>query len=212
MRTVPLQVILPVDKFTFGQPEREEKPFKTLYLLHGIFGNETDWVHGTRIQRWAEEKTLPLSCRPARMRFMWISRPSVPCTDSLSEKNWLRLQENVSTVQKKRRHLYRRSFHGWFWRTQKWPEISRYLRGCDLPVRCTSCAGKSGREQSGQLLHMKKVISGNLVEAAKSDKNPGCSYRAVKGSTEKRSVCQCADRIPGVRNRGRTSGSKPSLP
>ncbi len=28
MRTVPLQVILPVDKFTFGQPEREEKPFK----------------------------------------------------------------------------------------------------------------------------------------------------------------------------------------
>lgn len=73
MRTVPLQVILPVDKFTFGQPEREEKPFKTLYLLHGIFGNETDWVHGTRIQRWAEEKTLPLSCRPARMRFMWIT-------------------------------------------------------------------------------------------------------------------------------------------
>ena len=25
MRTVPLQVILPVDKFTFGQPKREEK-------------------------------------------------------------------------------------------------------------------------------------------------------------------------------------------
>ena len=38
MRTVPLQVILPVDKFTFGQPEREEKPFKTLYLLHGTDG------------------------------------------------------------------------------------------------------------------------------------------------------------------------------
>ena len=90
MRTVPLQVILPVDKFTFGQPEREEKPFKTLYLLHGIFGNETDWVHGTRIQRWAEEKNLAVVMR---MRFMWISRPSVPCTDSLSEKNWLRLQE-----------------------------------------------------------------------------------------------------------------------
>lgn len=93
MRTVPLQVILPVDKFTFGQPEREEKPFKTLYLLHGIFGNETDWVHGTRIQRWAEEKNLAVVMPAGRMRFMWISRPSVPCTDSLSEKNWLRLQE-----------------------------------------------------------------------------------------------------------------------
>lgn len=59
MRTVPLNVILPVDKLTFpGMPEREDKPFKTLYLLHGIFGNYTDWVSGTNIQRWAEEKDL----------------------------------------------------------------------------------------------------------------------------------------------------------
>lgn len=59
LRTVPVNVILPVDKLTFpGMPPREEKPFKTLYLLHGIFGNYTDWVSGTRLQRWAEEKDL----------------------------------------------------------------------------------------------------------------------------------------------------------
>lgn len=59
MRTVPVNVILPVDKLTFpGMPKREEKPYKTLYLLHGIFGNYTDWVSGTKIQRWAEEKDL----------------------------------------------------------------------------------------------------------------------------------------------------------
>lgn len=59
MRTVPMQVILPVDKMTFpGMPKREEKPFKTLYLLHGVFGNYTDWVSGTNIQRWAEDKNL----------------------------------------------------------------------------------------------------------------------------------------------------------
>ena len=59
MRTVPINVILPVDKLTKpGMPKREEKPFKTLYLLHGIFGNYTDWVNGTKIQRWAEEKDL----------------------------------------------------------------------------------------------------------------------------------------------------------
>ena len=59
MRTVPFQVILPVDKLAFpGMPQRENKPFKTLYLLHGIFGNYTDWVSGTNIQRWAEEKDL----------------------------------------------------------------------------------------------------------------------------------------------------------
>lgn len=59
MRTIPVNVILPVDKITFpGMPVRDEKPYKTLYLLHGIFGNYTDWVSGTNIQRWAEEKDL----------------------------------------------------------------------------------------------------------------------------------------------------------
>ncbi len=58
-RTVPIQVVLPTDKFVFpGQPEPEEKPFKTLYLLHGIFGNYTDWVAGTRIQAWAQDRDL----------------------------------------------------------------------------------------------------------------------------------------------------------
>ncbi len=59
MRTVPIQVVLPTDKVLFpGQPQPEEKPFKTLYLLHGIFGNYTDWVSGTRVQSWAQERNL----------------------------------------------------------------------------------------------------------------------------------------------------------
>ena len=56
-RTVPVYVILPTDKMTFpGMPVREEKPYKTLYLLHGILGSCVDWVTGTRIQRFAEEE------------------------------------------------------------------------------------------------------------------------------------------------------------
>lgn len=59
MRTVPVNVILPVDKMVMpGMPQREDKPYKTLYLLHGIFGNYTDWVNGTRILRYAEENDL----------------------------------------------------------------------------------------------------------------------------------------------------------
>lgn len=39
-RTVPLCVILPTGKVYFGDMPRREagKPFKTLYLLHGIIG------------------------------------------------------------------------------------------------------------------------------------------------------------------------------
>ena len=59
MRTITINAIVPVGKLSFpGMPVREKKPFKTLYLLHGIFGNYTDWVSGTRIQRWAEDNNL----------------------------------------------------------------------------------------------------------------------------------------------------------
>ena len=59
-RTVPLYVILPTDKVYFpGMKKRAEgKPYQTLYLLHGIIGNYTDWLYGTRIQRWAQERDL----------------------------------------------------------------------------------------------------------------------------------------------------------
>lgn len=59
MRTVPLNVVLPVDKLMFpGMPVRPEAPYKTLYLLHGVFGSYIDWVSGTSVQRWADEKDL----------------------------------------------------------------------------------------------------------------------------------------------------------
>ena len=59
-RTVPVVVVLPTDKVYFpGMPRREEgKPYKTLYLLHGMVGDCTDWLYGTRIRRWAEERDL----------------------------------------------------------------------------------------------------------------------------------------------------------
>lgn len=59
LRTVTINAIIPIDKMTpAGAPVRAKKPYKTLYLLHGIFGNYTDWVTGTRIQAWAQERNL----------------------------------------------------------------------------------------------------------------------------------------------------------
>ena len=61
MRTVPVNVILPIDKMLFpGMKKREDKPYQTLYLLHGVFGNCTDWVNETRIQRYAQEHDLEI--------------------------------------------------------------------------------------------------------------------------------------------------------
>ena len=58
MRTVPIQVVLPTDKTLGPGGPAAQGPFKTLYLLHGIFGNDTDWVCGTRVQSWAQDRNL----------------------------------------------------------------------------------------------------------------------------------------------------------
>ena len=76
-RTVPLNVILPADKIDFmtgGYAMKEGQKFKTLYLLHGLLGNYTDWVSGTRIQRWAEEKNLAVVMPSGDNSFYFKSR------------------------------------------------------------------------------------------------------------------------------------------
>lgn len=73
-RTVPLQVILPVDKLTPDGKLGAEKKFKTLYLLHGFLGNYTDWISGTRIQRWAEERDLAV-VMPSGDNAFYVDRP-----------------------------------------------------------------------------------------------------------------------------------------
>lgn len=70
MRTTTINAIVPADKMGFdGELLQGNKPFKTLYLLHGIIGNYTDWVTGTRIQRWAQDKNLAVIMPSADNRF-----------------------------------------------------------------------------------------------------------------------------------------------
>ena len=74
LRSVPVQVVLPADKMT---PEGEYVPlkkYKTLYLLNGLMGSHVDWVSGTRIQRWAEERDLAV-VMPAGENSFYVDRP-----------------------------------------------------------------------------------------------------------------------------------------
>lgn len=36
-------------------PYEAKEPLRTLYLLHGVTGDEQDWIYGTRIERYAKE-------------------------------------------------------------------------------------------------------------------------------------------------------------
>lgn len=57
-RTVSISVIMPSDKRTFRGDVIHPGPYKTLYLLHGIFGNDTDWLINTNIQQYADAYNL----------------------------------------------------------------------------------------------------------------------------------------------------------
>lgn len=44
-RNVEINVILPIDNFDYGMGEYvSNRKFKTLYLLHGIYGSNSDWI------------------------------------------------------------------------------------------------------------------------------------------------------------------------
>ena len=76
-RIVPLNVILPADKFdadTDRYVQQKDQKYKTLYLLHGLLGNYTDWVSQTRIQKWAEEKNLAVVMPSGDNSFYFRSR------------------------------------------------------------------------------------------------------------------------------------------
>ncbi len=74
MRTINVNAIIPVDKISFNKKGEKQKKFKTLYLLHGVFGSQVDWINGTNIQRWAEEKDLAVIMPAGENRF-YIDQP-----------------------------------------------------------------------------------------------------------------------------------------
>ncbi len=74
LRSVTVQMILPADKVAPDGSYLPLKKYKTLYLLHGLLGSHVDWVSGTRIQRWAEERDLAV-VMPAGENSFYLDRP-----------------------------------------------------------------------------------------------------------------------------------------
>lgn len=76
MRTVPITAIVPTDKARFEtDPVRpKDKPYKTLYLLNGIYGNNMDWVCASDIFMWATERDLVVIMPAGENRFYYDNK------------------------------------------------------------------------------------------------------------------------------------------
>lgn len=73
-RTVTFNAIIPVDKVISKEGGQTEGRLKTLYLLHGALGNHTDYISGTRIQRWAEDNNLAVIMPSGENQF-YVDKP-----------------------------------------------------------------------------------------------------------------------------------------
>lgn len=73
MRTVNVNVVLPTDRLCVPSVPGGEKHYQTLILLHGVFGSQMDWIKGTKLQHWAEEKALAV-VMPAGENSFYVDR------------------------------------------------------------------------------------------------------------------------------------------
>ena len=75
-RQVPVEVILPIDKWEDGVNTQLGKKFKTLYLLHGLHGDHMDWVTKSGIRRYAEDNDLAV-VMPAGDNSFYVDREAM---------------------------------------------------------------------------------------------------------------------------------------
>lgn len=76
-RNITVKAIIPIDKFSLtGDAEWDQKPFKTLYLLHGAFDDQDSWLNNTRILKWAAEKNLAV-IMPAGENMFYLNAPGI---------------------------------------------------------------------------------------------------------------------------------------
>ncbi|MBP5164814.1 MAG: acetylesterase [Lachnospiraceae bacterium] len=108
-RTVPINVILPVDKFdadtdSYLMPEGHK--FKTLYLLHGLLGNYIDLVSRTRIQMWAEEKDLAVVMPSGDNAFYLKSRTPWNDYETFTGKELVEMTRRMFPLSERREDTY----------------------------------------------------------------------------------------------------------
>lgn len=185
-RTVPLQVILPVDKLTPDGTLPAEKKFKTLYLLHGYLGNYTDWVSGTRIQRWAEERDLCV-VMPSGDNAFYVDRPETGnCYGQFIGEELVEVTRRMFPLSRKREDTFIGGLSmGGF------GAMRNGLKYHDTFGAIISFSGvlqmidnASVKPQKADLPFLEGIF-GNLDEALTSDKNPAVLAKKLDGCNTK---------------------------
>ena len=199
MRTVPVNVLLPADKMLFpGVPAREEKPWQTLYLLHGIFGNYTDWVCGTRIQRYAEENDLVV-VMPSGDNAFYVDQPaSNNLYGQFVGEELVELTRKMFPLSRKREDTFIGGLSmGGYGAMRNGLKYSDTF-GCIISLSGAFQLEQQLAEESappGMPKDYMRACFGDLAQALDSDKNPKYLVKQLKaaGKTLPRIYMACGD-------------------
>ena len=179
-RTVPVQVILPVDKLTPDGKLPPRKKFKTLYLLHGLLGNYTDWVSGTRIQRWAEERDLAV-VMPSGDNSFYVDRPdSNNCYGRFIGEELVEITRRMFPLSERREDTFIGGLSmGGFGAVRnglKYHDTFSAVIGLSPALHVFE-----DRQAAVESRAFGEALFGDLETAAKSDKNPRVLAEALAG-------------------------------
>ena len=182
-RTVPVQVILPVDKLTPDGQLPPRKKFKTLYLLHGLIGNCTDWITGTRIQRWAEERDLAV-VMPSGDNSFYVDRPaSQNCYGQFIGEELVEITRRMFPLSEKREDTFIGGLSmGGFGAVRnglKYADTFGAVIGLSAALHIFE-----GAQGAVERKEFAEAIFGDLAAAEKSDKNPRVLVNALAGKSD----------------------------
>lgn len=172
-RTVPMTVILPVDKLFGGAADSDEqKPFKTLYLLHGLMGNYTDWTAQTNIQALATEKNLAV-VMPSGDNSFYVDSP-IPNNNygTFIGEELIHITRRMFPLSHRREDTFIAGFSmGGFGALRnglKYSDTFGYIAALSSALNIFELPA----DQPGRCFFHEDGCFGDLEEARKTDKNP----------------------------------------
>lgn len=186
MKSVPILVILPTDKEPSpGMPFVEDKPYKTLYLLHGIYGDYMNWLSHTRIQKWAEEKNLAV-VMPSGDNSFYVDNPRPGnFYGEFIGKELVEITRKMFNLSRKREDTFIAGLsmggYGAIRNGLKYNENFGCIAGLSSALTLEQTLNMPYEERSliGNRAYFENCF-GDLNEAVKSDKNPKVLVELIK--------------------------------
>lgn len=111
-RRTSLSVILPADNIHYlqGTEEIVEKPYKTLYLLHGLFGSDDIFLANTTIQKFAEDHNIAVVLPSGENSFYVDQKESRKYYGEFIGRELVEMTRNIFPLSHKKEDTYLAGF------------------------------------------------------------------------------------------------------